>query len=90
MGKAKVVFAMWKGGGIMGWLAIVTAWGKSLDFAMRIWDYMNGRPRAKLEQRRILLEEESRTMQLTGDLTGLRRVRAQLEEIDRKLRTNDY
>lgn len=72
------------------WLAIMTAWSQSIALGFRIWDYVNGRPRAKLEDQRMMLEEESRTMQLTGDLVGLRRVRAQLEEIDRRLRTNDY
>ena len=72
------------------WLAIMTTWNQSIALAFRIWDYVNGRPRAKLEERRLLLEEESRTMQVTGDLVGLRRTRAQLEEVDRKLRTGNY
>lgn len=72
------------------WLAIMTTWSQSIALAFRVWDYVNGRPRARLNERRLVLEEESRTMQITGDLTGLRRVRAQLEEVDRKLRTGDY
>lgn len=71
-------------------IAIFHAWSQSIALTFRIWDWLNGRPQAKLEAARMMLEEESRTMQLTGDLVGLRRTRAKLEEIDRKLRTRDF
>ena len=71
----------------MGWLA---AWEKTIQLALRIWDYISGRPRQKLHDRRIELEAESCKALLDGDLVALRRTRAQLEEVDRKLRTGDY
>jgi DNA polymerase/3'-5' exonuclease PolX len=70
--------------------AILAAWAETVKLALRVWDYLSGRPRERLEQERIRLEDVSRQAQITGDLVGLRRARAQIEEVDRKLRTGDY
>jgi hypothetical protein len=71
------------------WIAIVEAYNKTIDAVFRILDWMKGRPRQKLKERREELEAESRQHQLNGDLDGLRRVRAELKEIDRMLNVGD-
>jgi hypothetical protein len=71
----------------MGIGALVTA---VIGLIMRIWDWLNGYPKKKLLDKRLALEVESRQHQLNGDLDGLRRVRAELQEVDRKLATGDY
>jgi hypothetical protein len=61
-----------------------------LAFIGRVWDWVNGRPKQKLIERRIVLEEESRSAQLIGDLDALRKVRAEINDIDRRLVSGDY
>jgi len=72
---------------MIGWLA---AWNSTLQLIFRIWDWMSGWPMKKLIDRRHELEEESRIALIAGDLEALRRVRAQLEEVDRRIRTRDF
>ena len=61
-----------------------------LAFIGRVWDWANGRPKQKLIEKRIWLEEESRKAQLIGDLDGLRKARAEINDIDKRLATGDY
>ena len=69
------------------WLAILEAYSKTLDGIFRLSDWLKGRPYARLEDRRIILEDESRAAQIKGDINEMRRVRAKIEEIDRDIRT---
>ena len=56
----------------------------------RILDWMKGRPKKKLEDQRKDLEVESRQYQLEGNLDQLRRVRGEIQDIDRRLQSGDY
>jgi hypothetical protein len=71
------------------WLAIVEAYNKSIDVAFRILDWMKGRPVAKLKESRKEWEEKSRQAQIKGDLHGMQEARAQIEDIDRRLKSGD-
>lgn len=62
----------------------------ALEFIMKVWGWASGISKRKLESNRRDLEEESRQHQLNGDLDQLRRVRGEIQEIDRKLSTGDY
>lgn len=68
----------------MNWLALGAG---VINLTIRIWDAVKDRPRKKLENERERLEEESRQAQIDGDLDELRRIRGEIEEIDRKLST---
>jgi hypothetical protein len=69
------------------WAAIIEAYNKSIDVAFRILDWMKARPAAKLADKRKAWEEKSRLAQLAGDLHGMQEARAQIEEIDRQLKS---
>ena len=71
----------------MGIPAAITAF---LTFIMKIWDWFKGYPKLKLENRRLVLQEESRQAQLIGDLDALRKARAEINDIDNRLDTGDY
>lgn len=64
--------------------------GPFITLILKIWDWLKGRPKQKLENRRMILEEESRQAQLIGDLDALRKARAEINDIDRRLATGDY
>jgi hypothetical protein len=72
------------------WIAIVEAYNKTVDVAFRILDWMKGRPKAKLEESRKLWEEVSRTAQIKGDIHEMQRARAEIEQIDRRLSSDNY
>lgn len=72
------------------WIAIVEAYSKTIDVIFRILDWMKGRPKAKLEARRDELEIASRAAQIKGDLDEMVRVRAQIEDIDSRLKSGNY
>jgi hypothetical protein len=72
------------------WVAVLIAYNKTIDVVFRILDWSKGRPKAKLEDRRMILEDESRAAQIKGDVHEMVRVRAQIEDIDRKLKSGDY
>jgi hypothetical protein len=72
------------------WIAIIEAYNRTIDVVFRILDWMKGRPKAKLEDMRMLLEDESRTAQIKGDLNAMVRIRAQIENIDSKLKSGNY
>jgi hypothetical protein len=72
------------------WAAIAIAYSKTIDVIFRILDWMKGRPKAKLEEQRDELEIASRAAQIKGDIYEMRRIRAQIENIDRKLKSGDY
>jgi hypothetical protein len=61
-----------------------------LSILIRVWDLFSGRAKRKLETKRWQLEQDSRQAQIDGDLDDLRRIRAELDEVDRKLRDGDY
>jgi hypothetical protein len=60
------------------------------EVVIRVWDKLSGRSKRKLEIERMNLEEQSRQAQIVGDLNALRRIRGQIEDIDRKLSTGSY
>lgn len=68
-------------------IALITV---SLEFILKVWGWVSGRSRQKLEQRRIALQDQSKQAQIDGDLDALRKVRAEIDEIDRRLITGDY
>lgn len=72
------------------WIAIVEAYSKTIDVIFRILDWMKGRPKAKLENQRKELEIASRAAQIKGDLDEMVRVRAQIEDIDSRLKSGNY
>jgi len=63
--------------------AFIEAYNKTVDVAFRVLDWVKARPQKRLEDRRKELEELSRIAQIKGDVNELRRIRAQIEEIDR-------
>lgn len=71
------------------WVAIVEAYNKTIEATFRVLDWMKGRPRGKLEDRRMVLEDESRAAQIKGDVYEMRRIRAQIEEVDRDIKSFD-
>ena len=70
--------------------AILAAWAETVKLSLEIWDWVKGHPKRKLEQQRMILEDESLKAQLIGDLDALRKVRAQIEDIDKRLVSGDY
>lgn len=72
------------------WIGILEAYNRTIDVVFRILDWMKGRPKKKLEDRRKELEVESRQYQLDGNLDQLRRVRGEIQDIDRRLQSGDY
>jgi hypothetical protein len=69
------------------WVVIVEAYNKTIEVVFRILDWTKGRPRGKLEDKRMVLEDESRAAQIKGDINEMRRIRAQIEEVDRDIRS---
>lgn len=67
------------------WASILEAYNNTLKMSFRVMDWFQGRPIARLKDKRALLEIESRAAQIKGDVNALRRVRAQIEEVDRNL-----
>lgn len=61
-----------------------------LEFIMWVWGRISGHAKQALQNKRVELEAESRRAQLDGELDTLRRVRGEIEEVDRKLSTGDY
>lgn len=72
------------------WLAILTAYNSTIAVVFRILDWLKGRPKAKLEDSRMILEDESRAAQIKGDVHEMVRIRAQIEDIDRRIKSGDY
>lgn len=71
----------------MGAMSTIQA---AIELTLKIWGWVSGRAKKKLQNRRIELQEENRKAQIDGDINALRRTRAQIEEIDRRLDTGDY
>lgn len=69
------------------WLTIIEAYNKTIAVIFRVLDWVKGRPKKKLEDRRMILEDESRVAQIKGDVNELRRIRAQIEEVDRDIKS---
>lgn len=61
----------------------VQAYNKTIDAIFRILDWMKDRPKNKLTDKREELEVKAREAQILGDVNELRRIRAQIEEIDK-------
>ena len=72
------------------WVGILEAYNRTIDVVFRILDWVKGRPKKKLEDHRKELEVESRQYQIDGNLTQLRRVRGEIQDIDRRLQSGDY
>lgn len=72
------------------WTVILETYNRTIDVVFRILDWVKGRPKKKLEDHRKELEVESRQYQLNGDLSQLRRVRGEIQDIDRRLQSGDY
>lgn len=72
------------------WAGIVEAYNNTLKMSFRFLDWLKGRPVARLEEKRKVWEEKSRIAQIQGDIYGMQEARAQIEEIDRRLRVGDY
>ena len=62
----------------------------AIELVLRVWGWVSGRSKQQLLSSRRELEEKSREAQLSGDLNALREIRAQIEEIDRRLDSGDY
>ena len=71
------------------WIAILEAYNKTIAVVFRVLDWTKGRPKAKLEDRRMVLEDESRVAQIKGDIHEMQRIRAQIEEVDRDIKSLD-
>jgi len=69
------------------WLAILAAYNKTIDATFRILDWIKLRPKKKLEDRRKELEEASRVAQIKGDVYEMQQIRAQIEEVDRDIKS---
>lgn len=61
-----------------------------LNFILRIWGWVSGHSKQKLMDRRLLLEDKSRQAQIDGDIDELRKIRAEINEIDRNLEFGNY
>lgn len=71
----------------MGVLGFIQA---AMLFILKVWGWASGRSKKKLQNDRRVLESASRQALLDGDLNETRRVRAEIEEIDRRLERGDY
>lgn len=71
----------------MGIIDLIRA---TIEFILRVWGWVSGRSKQKLHNERIALEEQSRQAQLDGDLNALRKIRASIEEVDRRIESGDY
>lgn len=69
---------------------MLTLIGAVIEFFIKLFDYISGRSKQKLLNSVIELEKQSRQAQLNGDLDMLRRSRAELEEIRRRLDMHEY
>jgi len=68
-------------------IGIVEAYNNTLKLVFKVWSWMSDRPKQKLENKRKELEELSRVAQIKGDVHEMRRIRAQIEEVDRDLQS---
>jgi hypothetical protein len=71
-------------------LSILGAIRATIELVLRIWGWVSGRSKQRLQNKRIVLEEQNRQAQLDGDLDALRKTRAEIEEVDRRLLSGDY
>lgn len=62
----------------------------AIELILKVWGWVSGRSLQQLKNQRIVLEERSRQAQLDGDLDVLRKTRAEIEEVDRRINTGDY
>lgn len=62
----------------------------TIEFILKVWGWVSGRSLKQLKSRRLELQEKSRQAQLDGDLDALRKTRAEIEEVDRRINTGDY
>lgn len=69
------------------WIAIVEAYNRSVDVVFRILDWLNGRPIAILKEKRKVQEDANRAAQIKGDINEMQRTRAEIEEIDRNIKS---
>ena len=62
----------------------------AIEFILKVWGWVSGRSLKQLKSKRLELQEKSRQAQLDGDLDVLRKTRAEIEEVDRRINTGDY
>jgi hypothetical protein len=72
------------------WQGIIEAYNKTLDGVFRFLDWLKGRPKARMEDKRKMWEARSREAQIKGDLHGMQEARAEIQEIDRRMAIGDY
>jgi hypothetical protein len=72
------------------WTAILEAYNKTLEGLFRFLDWLKGRPKARMEEKRKMWEDKSRQAQIAGDIHGMQEARAHIEELDRRLAIGDY
>ena len=71
-------------------MSIIAMLTGAFEFINRVWGWVSGRAKKKLLNKREELEKESRRAQLDGELDTLRRVRGEIQELDRKLQSGNY
>lgn len=71
----------------MGVIGLLRA---TIEFILKVWGWVSGRSLQQLRNKRIVLEEKNRQAQLNGDLDELRKTRAEIQEVDRRINTGDY
>lgn len=62
----------------------------AIELILKVWGWASGRLLKQLKSKRIELEAKSRQAQLDGDLDVLRKTRAEIEEVDRRISVGDY
>lgn len=62
----------------------------AIELILKVWGWASGRSLKQLKSKRIELEAKSRQAQLDGDLDVLRKTRAEIEEVDRRISVGDY
>lgn len=62
----------------------------AIELTLKVWGWVSGRSLKQLKNKRIELEAKSRQAQLDGDLDVLRKTRAEIQEVDRRILVGDY
>jgi hypothetical protein len=62
----------------------------AIELILKVWGWVSGRSLQQLKSKRVELEAQSRQAQLDGDLDALRKTRAEIQEVDRRISIGDY
>ena len=71
-------------------MTIMSTLQSIIALILKVWGWVSGRAKQKLQNDRAALEERSRQAQIDGDLDELRRIRGEIEELDHRLQSGDY